>query len=83
MSYILLALITLLLTVILFPAILFLRARRSPAWDNSNIFNMYRVIYHLALHPEDFGKMFYENGDRPFHYINKDEYSEVVNSRPK
>lgn len=62
----------------LFPLILFLRARRSDRWDDSNLFNIYRVIAHLAIRPEDFGSMQYEDGTRPFWYINKDEFSQVV-----
>lgn len=67
-----------LLGVLLFPAIMFLRASRDKRWDDSNILNMYRVIAHLTVRPGDFGKMFYEDGRRPFWYINQDEFSEVV-----
>lgn len=68
--------------VLFFPFIIFLRARRSDSWDDSNITNIYRVIAHLATHPEDFGKMQYPDGKKPFWYINKDELSDVVDSRP-
>lgn len=67
-----------LLGVLLFPALMFLRASRDGSWDDSNILNMYRVVAHLTVRPGDFGKMFYEDGRRPFWYINKDEFSEVV-----
>jgi hypothetical protein len=68
------------LGILLFPAILFLRARRDPAWDESNLFNIYRVIAHLGAHPSDFAEM--TIGDiHPFWYISKDEYSEVVKTR--
>lgn len=60
------------------PALLFLRARRDGSWDDSNLFNMYRVVAHLTTRPGDFGKMFYEDGRRPFWYINQDEFSDVV-----
>jgi hypothetical protein len=63
---------------LMLPALLFLRARRDGSWDDSNIFNMYRVVAHLTTRPGDFGKMFYEDGRRPFWYINEDEFSEVV-----
>ena len=43
---------------------------------------MIRLISHIAAHPSDFGKMQYEDGKRPFWYINKDEFSEVVDTRP-
>ena len=63
------------------------RATRSKGWDDSNITNVLRLISHVALHPEDFGKMWYITKfdvpyKRPFHYIDKDELSEVVESRP-
>ena len=76
-------LIGLLLGVLLTPLILFIRAKRDSSWDDSNIFNMYRLVAHIALHPSDFGKMFYKDGSKPFDYINKDEFAEVVDSRPK
>jgi hypothetical protein len=69
-----------LLGVLLFPLLMFLRARRDGSWDDSNMLNMYRVVAHLTVRPGDFGKMFYEDGRRPFWYINKDEFSEVVKS---
>ena len=68
--------------IMLFPLIVFLRARRDDAWDDSNMTNIYRVVAHLATHPSDFGKMQYENGKKPFWYINKDELSDVVDARP-
>ena len=63
------------------PVIIYLRARKS-GWDNSNIFNVYRVVCHLALHPKDFTKMRYEDGKDPFWYLTKDEFSEIVKTRP-
>jgi hypothetical protein len=64
------------------PALLFIRARRDGAWDKSNVTNIYRVIFHLDAHPSDFGKMQYPDGKKPFGYINKDEFADVVDSRP-
>lgn len=72
------AIIGFILGLLLFPAILFVRARRSKAWDDSNIFNMYRVIAYLAIHPEKFGELTDENGHKPFWYISKDEFSDIV-----
>ena len=66
----------------LLPLIIFLRARRVGGWDNSNMTNILRVLAHLATHPRDFIIMQYPNGDRPFWYLDKDEFSEVVKSRP-
>ena len=40
------------------------------------------IICHLALHPSDFLKMRYEDGKNPFWYLTKDEFSEIVDSRP-
>lgn len=67
--------------ILLVPTIIYLRARKT-GWDDSNIFNVFRVICHLALHPNDFTKMYYLNGSKPFWYLTKDEFSEVINSRP-
>lgn len=65
------------------PLLLFLRARRDDAWDNSNMTNMYRLVAHLASHPSDFGRLVYEGTTKkPFWYIRCDEFSEVVKSRP-
>lgn len=74
-----------------------LRMMRNDGWDDSNITNALRLLSHVTLHPEDFGKMYYltdsqlklvnqlfpeENIRRPFHYVDKDELSEVVDTRP-
>lgn len=69
------------LGIIFTPVIIYLRARTS-GWDDSNIFNVYRVLCHLALHPKDFTKMRYEDGKDPFWYVTKDEFSEIVKARP-
>jgi len=63
------------------------RALGSPGWDDSNVTNFLRLLSHVFLHPEDFGKMWYLDTDgnavkKPFSYINKDELSEVVDTRP-
>lgn len=81
MTYILLFILGLILGVILLPLIIYFRATHT-GWDDSNIFNVFRVLCHLALHPNDFVKMQYEDGKKPFWYLTKDEFSEVVNSRP-
>jgi len=82
MTHLLIALAFFLLGVLSFPFLLFLRARRDDAWDDSNMANMIRLISHIATHPGDFGRMRFEDGKRPFWYINKDEFSEVVDARP-
>lgn len=69
------------LGVILLPLIIYFRASHS-GWDDSNIFNVFRVIAHLALHPKDFTLMQYPDGKKPFWYLTKDEFSEIVDSRP-
>lgn len=81
MTYVLLFILGLFFGILLVPIAMYLRARKS-GWDDSNIFNIFRVLCHLALHPKDFAKMQYEDGKRPFWYITKDELSEVVDSRP-
>ena len=81
MMYVLLLVLGLIIGILSVPLIIYLRARRS-GWDDSNIFNVFRVLCHLALHPTDFIKMQYPDGKRPFWYLTKDELSEVVDSRP-
>ena len=75
-------LVTFILGVILTPMILFLRARRDDAWDDSNMTNIYRLIAHITTHPSDFGRMQYKDGSKPFWYINKDEFADVTQTRP-
>ena len=81
MNYVLLFIIGLIMGVLLVPLIIYFRARTS-GWDDSNIFNVFRVLCHLALHPDDFTKMQYKDGKKPFWYLTKDEFSEIVESRP-
>jgi hypothetical protein len=59
------------------------RAMRSDGWDDSNLCNVLRLLSHVALHPEDFGKMQYKDGQRPFWYISEDEFEDVVMTRPR
>ena len=67
----------------------------SSSWDKSNMTNALRLISHVVVHPNDFGKMYYltdgalvllkEKGvkpKQPFWYIAMDELSEVVKTRP-
>lgn len=82
MSEILIAIGFFLLGVFSFPFLVFLRAKRDRAWDDSNMANMLRLISHIVTHPSDFGRMQFEDGKKPFWYINKDEFSEVVDTRP-
>lgn len=68
------------------------RAVGSDGWDDSNVLNWIRLLSHCVMHPEDFARMWYVDVDkgtgevtlvkRPFDYIDKDEFSEVVKSRP-
>nr|DAX81767.1 MAG TPA: hypothetical protein [Bacteriophage sp.] len=64
------------------PLIIFLRARKCDQWDNSNMTNIYRIVAHLATHPDDFGKMQYQDGKKPFWYISGDEFTDIVKTRP-
>ena len=72
------------------------RMMRNDGWDDSNITNALRLLSHVTLHAEDFAKMYYLEKDeaaayrgthgsypkRPFWYVDKDELSEVVETRP-
>jgi hypothetical protein len=68
------------------------RMMQNDGWDDSNITNALRLLSHVTLHPTDFGVMYYRKyddtlgkhvlGRRPFWYVNKDELSEVVRTRP-
>lgn len=81
MEYVLLFILGLIFGIILLPLIIYFRATHT-GWDDSNFFNVLRVLCHLALHPNDFVKMQYEDGKKPFWYLTKDEFSEVVGTRP-
>ena len=82
MASLLIAVSFFILGIICCPLVIFIRARRDSHWDDSNMFNIYRIVAHLATHPSDFGEMVYQYTLRkPFWYINKDEFKEVVVSR--
>lgn len=81
MSYVLLFILGVIVGILLVPLIIYLRGRNS-GWDDSNIFNTFRVLCHLALHPADFILMQYPDGKKPFWYLADDELSEVVDTRP-
>jgi len=83
MSYLLLLVVAFILGIFCCPFVIFLRARRDEAWDDSNMLNIWRIVAHLATHPSDFGLMKYDDGTYPFWYINKDEFRSVVKTRPK
>lgn len=83
MSFIVVALLAFVLGLLCCPLVIFLRARKCGQWDKSNMFNIYRVVAHLATHPDDFGKMYYDNGEKPFWYIDDDEFNDVVRTRRK
>lgn len=83
MSYLIVVLLAFLLGLLCCPLVIFLRARKCDQWDKSNMFNIYRVVAHLATHPDDFGKMYYDNGEKPFWYIDDDEFTDVVRTRRK
>jgi len=72
-----------------------LRMLRCDGWDTSNMTNALRLISHMVLHPDDFVKMYYLTEEminvlkekefdisKPFWYIDKDELSAVVKTRP-
>lgn len=35
------------------------RMMKNEGWDDSNMTNALRLLSHVVLHPEDFGKMYY------------------------
>jgi len=35
------------------------RMMRNDGWDDSNLTNALRLLSHVVLHPNDFGKMYY------------------------
>lgn len=71
----------LIIGILLVPIMIYLRAKNT-GWDDSNIFNVFRVLCHLALHPDDFTKMQYPDGKKPFWYLTEDEFSDIVKTRP-
>lgn len=75
---ILVGILSFILAILLFPALLFIRARRNTEWDDSNIFNMYRVVAYIMIHPDKLGRLRDDEGAFPFWYINYDEFSEIV-----
>ena len=81
MIYVLLFILGLILGIILVPLVIYFRAIHT-GWDDSNFFNVLRVLCHLAMHPNDFTKMQYPDGKKPFWYLVGDEFAEVVKSRP-
>ena len=82
MSYFLICILSLVLGILLCPIMVFLRARKCEGWDNSNMTNIIRVFAHLATHPDDFSRFQYEDGKKPFWYLDKDEFTDVVQTRP-
>lgn len=83
MSYFLIFVSAFILGILACPIVIFLRARKCDQWDGSNITNIFRVIAHLATHPDDFAKFQYEDGSKPFWYLLGDEFADIVKSRPK
>jgi len=81
-----------LLGIIVFIGFAAYRALKSGPWDTSNVANWFRVFIHLALHSEDFFYMYYVTDDcdgtvprrarKVFWYLDKDETTDVVGTRP-
>ena len=82
MSYVIICILSLIVGILLCPIVIFLRARKCEGWDNSNMTNILRVFSHLATHPDDFAKMQYEDGTKPFWYLSGDEFTDIVRTRP-
>ena len=83
MGYFILFLTSFILGILACPIVIFLRARKCSQWDGSNMMNIFRVIAHLATHPDDFEKFQYPDGSKPFWYLGGDEFADIVKSRPK
>ena len=83
MSYVLIFLSAFILGILACPIVIFLRARKCDQWDGSNMMNIFRVIAHLAAHPDDFAEFQYPDGSKPFWYLGGDEFADIVKSRPK
>lgn len=83
LAIILTALLGLFTGAVLLLGYILYRMMHNKGWDDSNITNAFRLLSHVALHPMDFPKMQYPDGTRPFWYVTKDEFSEVVNTRPQ
>lgn len=81
MIYVFIAILFFILGIIALFGYAFYRGRKT-TWDDSNLINPIRFYAHVILHPEDFSKMYYEDGSKPFWYLSKDEFSEVVKTRP-
>ena len=69
------------------------RMLRSDGWDKSNMTNALRVLSHVVMHPEDLQHMYYSAPSKTslphrtvtrkvYWYIDKDELSQVVATRP-
>ena len=83
MSYFLIFVSAFILGILACPIVIFSRARKCDQWDSSNMMNIFRVIAHLATHPDDFAKFQYEDGSKPFWYLLGDEFADIVKSRSK
>jgi hypothetical protein len=83
MSYFLIFVSAFILGILACPIVIFLRTRKCDQWDHSNMMNIFRVIAHLATHPDDFAKFQYPDGSKPFWYLGGDEFADIVKSRPR
>lgn len=65
MSIFISLLLGIIIGILLVPTLIYLRGRKT-GWDDSNIFGIFHVLCHLALHPNDFIKMQYPDGKNHF-----------------
>lgn len=82
MAYVITAILFFLLGILSVFGYAFIRGRKT-TWDNTNLINPLRFYAHIILHPGDFAKMIYPDGTKPFWYLSKDEFSDVVKTRPQ
>ena len=67
---------------ITFLAYLLYRMMSNPGWDDSNITNALRLLAHVTMHSEDFGKMYYLTREELFALQIKDTaYDIPLNER--
>ena len=63
-------------------AYMILRMMRNKGWDDSNITNGLRLLSHVTLHAEDFGKMYYLNYEQRLRLETTSTYGDDPLKRP-
>lgn len=58
------------------------RMMGNTGWDDSNITNALRLLSHVTLHPEDFGKMYYLTDKQRMTLLTTQVHPELPPKRP-